>query len=117
MAGREPAADLPHLRYRSPVCAGLVGARLRLSDSEAGGFPGSLGAHYVGGGPAAPEGVLMVRCRDCVFWALLDSERGYRRCYVRYEHMTRREAARDRDCEHYQNHLGVCAKLRRESML
>jgi hypothetical protein len=59
----------------------------------------------------------MVRCRDCVYWALLDPEKGYRRCYVRYEHMTRREAVRDRDCPDYVNHLEACAKLRGESML
>jgi len=59
----------------------------------------------------------MVRCRDCVYWVLLDPEKGYRRCYVRYEHMTRRESGRDRDCPDYINHLEACAKLRRESML
>jgi len=116
MAGREPAADLPHLRYRSPVCAGLVGAGVRLPDPPADKLPGSLTDNPVGSYSEGSEGVLMARCRDCVFWVLLDSEKGYRRCFIRYEHMTRREAVRDHDCEHYQNHLDACAKLR-ESML
>jgi hypothetical protein len=60
----------------------------------------------------------MVRCRDCVYWALLDPEKGYRRCYVRYEHMTRRRLW-DRDCPDYVNHLEACAEIAAdgESML
>jgi hypothetical protein len=61
MAGREPAADLPHLRYRSPVCAGLVGAGVRLPDPPADKLPGSLGAHHVGSCEEAPAGVLSMR--------------------------------------------------------
>ena len=54
----------------------------------------------------------MVRCRDCVYWVLLDPEKGFRRCYIRYEHMTRREAVRDRECPDFLDHLDACAKLR-----
>lgn len=57
MAGREPAADLPYVRYCSPVRPGLVGAWVCLSDPPASKLPGSLCAHHVGGGSEAPEGV------------------------------------------------------------
>lgn len=54
----------------------------------------------------------MVRCRDCVYWAILEREKRVRRCYIRYEHMTRREAVQDRECDFFLDHLEACAKLR-----
>lgn len=64
----------------------------------------------------------MVYCRDCVYWVPAgdlderDRHRG-RACYHTWEHVTRADSERARECSDYRSLLLVCRSLVRDEGL